>query len=92
MVQREAPLSAAQVERVRALVAALAGETLAPLASFVVDGFPCQASLLQQGGVELHGSANLAGLPDQLKQHPSVRLIELFLELEAELFANTGLA
>ena len=92
MTRREAPLSAAQVERVRALVAALKAETLAPLASFVVDGFPCQASLLQQGGVELHGSANLAGLPDQLKQHPSVRLIELFLELEAELFANTALA
>jgi hypothetical protein len=92
MVRRQAPLSAAQVERVRALIALLKAETLAPLASFVVDGFPCQASFLQQGGVELHASANLAGLPDQLKQHPSVRLIELFLELEAELFTSTALA
>ncbi|HET8933936.1 MAG TPA: hypothetical protein VFN67_10875 [Polyangiales bacterium] len=92
MVRRQAPLSAAQVERVRALIALLEAETLAALASFVTDGFPCQASLLQRGGVELHGSANLAGLPDQLKHHPSVRLLELFLELEAELFTSTALA
>lgn len=90
--QREAPLTAAQVERVRALVRALSGEPVAPLASFVVDGFPCQASLLQHGGIELHASANLAGLPEQLKTHPSVRVIELFLELEGELFSHSALA
>ena len=85
MIRRELRLTAAHIERVRALLRELATETLTPLASFVVDGFACEVSVLQRAGGELHASANLAGLPDQLRRHPSVRLIELFLELEAEL-------
>jgi hypothetical protein len=85
MIRRELPLTAAQVERSRALLRELAPETLTPLASFVIDGFACEASVLQRDAAELHASANLAGLPDQLRHHPSVRLLELFLELEAEL-------
>jgi hypothetical protein len=91
-LRREAPLTAAQAERMRAQLRELASESLAPLASFVMDGFPCEVSVLQQSGPELHASANLAGLPDQLKSHPSVRMIELFLDLEAELFVSTGLS
>ena len=85
MIRRELPLSAVQVERARALLRELSSETLAPLASFVADGFACEASVLQRDAAELHASANLAGLPDQLRHHPSVRLLELFLDLEAEL-------
>ena len=85
VIRREMPLTAAQVERSRALLRELASETVAPLASFVVDGFACEASVLQREAPELHASANLAGLPDQLRHHPSVRLIELFLDLESEL-------
>jgi hypothetical protein len=88
MIRRELPLTAAQVERSRALLRDLATETLAPLASFVVDGFACEASVLQRDAAELHASANLAGLPDQLRHHPSVRLIELFLDLESELVTD----
>jgi hypothetical protein len=84
-IRRELPLTAAQVERSRTLLRELNPETLTPLASFVSDGFACEASVLQRNAAELHASANLAGLPDQLRHHPSVRLIELFLELEAEL-------
>lgn len=91
MIRRELPLAAAQVERTRALLRELAAERVTPLASFVSDGFPCEASVLQRNAPELHASANLAGLPDQLRHHPSVRLIELFLDLEAELVPDAHL-
>jgi hypothetical protein len=94
MTRRELPLSAAQAERVRTLVRELSENPPAPLASFVQDGFPCEASVLWRTAVgtqELRGSANLAGLPEQLKRHPSVRLIELFLELESEVAASDRL-
>jgi hypothetical protein len=91
MVRRELPLTAAQVERLRTLLGELTSESFAPLASFVADGFPCEASVLQRDAVELHARANLAGLPEQLKHHPSVRLIELFLEFEAELVSDARL-
>jgi hypothetical protein len=91
LMDRELPLSAAQVERLRALVRELAEHPPVQLASFVQHGFPCEASVLarsETGLVELHASANISGLPDQLAQHPSVRLLELFLDFEAELVAD----
>lgn len=91
LVHREVPLSAAQVERLRALVRELAAQPPVQLASFVKHGFPCEASVLARGDsgtLELHASANLSGLPQQLAQHPSVRLLELFLDFEAELVAD----
>lgn len=91
LVRRELPLSAAQVERLRALVRELSTEPPVQLASFVEHGFPCEASVLVRGDagtVELHASANISGLPQQLAQHPSVRLLELFLDFEAELVAD----
>jgi hypothetical protein len=96
IVHRELPLSAAQVARLRALVRELSESQaqLTQLASFVKDGFPCEASVLarpltqESGTIELHASANLSGLPEQLASHPSVRLLELFLDLEAELIAD----
>lgn len=91
LVRTELPLTAAQVERSRTLLRELAQQELAPLASFVEDGFACEASVLLRGATELHASANLAGLPDQLRHHPSVRLIELFLDLEAELLPDARL-
>jgi hypothetical protein len=91
ILRRDLPLPAAQVERVRAVLRELGAHPPTPLASFVSDGFVCEASVLQRDGAELHASVNLAGLPDQLKQHPSVRLVELFLDLEAELLADARL-
>jgi hypothetical protein len=88
IVNTELPLTAAQVEHLGVVLRELSSAPLEPLASFVIDGFPCEASVLQRGAAELHTSVNLAGLPEQLKQHPSVRLIELFLDLEAEVFSE----
>jgi hypothetical protein len=76
------------------LVRELISEPPVPLASFVKNGFPCEASVLARPGVfdadthELHAAANLSGLPQQLSQHPSIRLLELFLDFEAELVAD----
>lgn len=82
--RRELPLKAAQAERMRGLLRELRPELLTVPANFVTDGFPCEAVVLQRGAAELHARANLAGLPQALHAHPTVRLLELFLDFDVD--------
>lgn len=80
----DAALSAENVSRVKHVLATLTAELAAPPNRFVIDGFPCEAGVFRRGAAPLWTSLNMAGLPPELYQHPSARLMRLFLELEAE--------
>jgi hypothetical protein len=78
------PLSAAQEERVIELLATLTPEVLVPPNRFTFDGFPCSAVILRRGRDPLFTELNMAELPSELYEHPSAKLLRLFIELEAE--------
>jgi hypothetical protein len=90
MLKIDGPLSAVGAERVRALLRELTPEALIGPRHFVRDGFPCAAVVLRRGAEPLRASLNLAGLPAELKANPCVRLLELMLELEAEVAGGRG--
>lgn len=85
--RRDLPLSAAQAERLRALLAQLTPESLAhpPPGPAGVDGLFCEAVVLRREAPALHASAWLAGRDASQDAHPSLRLFQLFLDLEREL-------
>jgi hypothetical protein len=78
------PRAARNVSRVKHVLATLTAELSAPPNRFANDGFPCEAGVFRRGAMPLWTSLNMAGLPPELYQHPSARLMRLFLELEAE--------
>jgi hypothetical protein len=80
----DAPLSDENVSRVKHLLATLTAELLAPPSRFGLDGFPCEAGVFRRGAAPIWTNLNMASLPPELYQHPSARLLRLFLELEAE--------
>jgi hypothetical protein len=80
----DGPLSDADVSRIKRVLAMLTSELLVPPNRFVIDGFPCSAAVFRRGATPLWTSLNMAGLPPQLYQHPSAKLLRLFIELEAE--------
>lgn len=77
-------LSDENVSRVKHVLATLTAELAAPPNRFVVDGFPCEAGVFRRGAAPLWTSLNMAGLPPELYQHPTARLLRVFLEFEAE--------
>jgi hypothetical protein len=79
------PLSAAQASQAEDLLATLTPEVLAPPNRFVFDGFPCSAVVLRRGAEPMWTELDMAGLPAELYEHPSARLLRLFIELEAEI-------
>jgi hypothetical protein len=78
------PLSAAQAQRARQLVAGLTAEQLAPPPHAVLDGFPCKAGLLRRGQEPIWTELDMAAAPPELSEHPSACFLRLFIELEAE--------
>jgi hypothetical protein len=80
----DAPLSDENVSRVKHLLATLTAELLVPPNRFGIDGFPCEAGVFRRGATPIWTNLNMASLPPELYQHPSARLLRLFLELEAE--------
>jgi hypothetical protein len=80
----DAPLSEENVSRIKRVLATLTAELLVPPNRFVLDGFPCAAAVFRRGAAPLWTSMNMAGLPPELYQHPSAKLLRLFMELEAE--------
>lgn len=80
----DAPLSDEDVSRVKHLLTTLTAELLVPPNRFVTDGFPCEAGVFRRGATPIWTNLNMANLPQELRQHPSARLLRLFLELEAE--------
>ena len=84
--RRDLPLTAAQVEPLRALLAELTPESIAlPALPAVLDGLRCEAAVLRRDGPELRVAANLAGLDASYRSHPGLRLLQLFLDLEHQL-------
>jgi hypothetical protein len=80
----DAPLSDENVSRVKRVLATVTAELLAPPNRFVIDGYPCSAAVFRRGAAPLWTNLNMAGLPPELYQHPSARLLRLFIELEAD--------
>lgn len=78
------PLTAEHETRVRELLFTLTPELLRPPHRFVFDGFPCTAVVLRARREPMWTDLDMAGLPAELYEHPSARLLRLFLELEAE--------
>jgi len=90
MLKLDTPLSAAAADRVRELLRELTAEQLIAPSHFVYDGFPCAAVVLLRAAEPLRTQMNLAGIPSELRGHPSVRLLTLVLELEAEVSGGAG--
>jgi hypothetical protein len=80
----DAALSDENVARVKQVVSTLTAELSVPPTRFVMDGFPCEAGVFRRGATPIWTTLNMANLPPELYQHPSARLLRLFLELEAE--------
>jgi hypothetical protein len=80
----DAPLADENVSRVKRVLATVTAEVLVPPNRFVIDGFPCSAAVFRRGAAPLWTNLNMAGLPPELYQHPSAKLLRLFMELEAE--------
>lgn len=78
------PLSAAQEQRARQVIAALTPEQLVPPRHNVLDGFPCKAALLRRADEPIWTELNMAGLPREIDAHPTARFLRLFIELETE--------
>lgn len=85
VAHRKQPLDPIRAERLRALLRELRPELLTAPGNFVRDGFLCEALVLQRDAPELHARGNLAGLPEALRAHPTVRLFELLLDFEQDL-------
>ena len=81
----DGPLSGENSARARRLLASLTAELLDPPNHFVFDGYPCTAVVLRRGAEPMWTKLNMANLPAQLNDHPSAKLLRMFMELEAEL-------
>jgi hypothetical protein len=80
----DGPLSDEHISRVRRLLATFTADLLVPPSHFVLEGFPCSAVVLRRGAQPMWTTLNMSNLPAELYQHPSAKLLRMFMELEAE--------
>jgi hypothetical protein len=78
------PLSAAQDQRARQLIATLTADNLSPPNHTILDGFPCKAAILRRAHEPIWTELNMAALPAEISAHPAAHFLQLFIDLEAE--------
>lgn len=80
LIRGEAELGETTRSELVALVTAPGAATLGEVGTFVRDGMPCTVTVLDRAADRVEkGSCNLAGVPDEAHDHPSVRLAQAVL-------------
>lgn len=88
----DGPLSEEDIARVRRMLATLTAELVVPPNRMVFDGYPCAAVVLRRGAEPIWTNLDMANLPAELYQHPSAKLLRMFIELEAQVDSATSAA
>jgi hypothetical protein len=82
IVLPETPVQAGDAARLSALLDSLTPERVVPPRTVVLDGFPCQISVLRRSREPLRATLNLAGSSEAIATHPVRELCALVLEIE----------